>query len=60
MDTLDAERLAATLSPTERAARALELNAEIAASAIPPRPEEAAASRAQAEALRVADMRQTA
>jgi len=60
MDTLIAERLAATLTPSERAARTLELNAEIALGAIPPRPEEAAELRARAAALRNADMRRAA
>ena len=52
MDSLVAERLNAALTAPERAARTLELRAEIAASAIPPRAAEAADLRAQAAAIR--------
>lgn len=52
MDATVAERLAAGLTPAERTARALELNAEIATSAIPPRLDAAASLRERAAALR--------
>lgn len=55
MDALIAERLATALTPCERAARALELTAEIALSAIPPRPNDAAALRARAAVLRAGE-----
>ena len=52
MDGLIAERLDAALTPLERAARSLELRAEIALTAIPPRDAEAAELRARAAAIR--------
>lgn len=52
MDGLIAERLNAALTPTERAARTLELRAEICLSAIPPRETEATELRTNAAALR--------
>jgi hypothetical protein len=51
-DAQSAEIWVAALSPTERAARRLELNAELAASAIPSRREEAKRLHAEATALR--------
>jgi len=52
MDGLVAERIRARLSLAERTARALELRADLFDSAIPPRPVEAEALRAQAAAVR--------
>lgn len=54
-DTRAAEIAIAALSPAERAARRLELKAELAASAIPSRREEAERLRAKAAALRTAE-----
>jgi len=51
-DTRAAELAIAALRPTERAARRLELKAELAASAIPSRREEAERLRVEAEAIR--------
>jgi hypothetical protein len=55
MDGLVAERIHARLAEGERAARALELRAELLAGAIPPRAAEAAGLRAQAKARREGD-----
>lgn len=52
MDTVIAARLSEAMAPAERAARALELRAEVALAAIPPRASEAADLRAQAAAVR--------
>ena len=52
MDGLLAERRDAALTPFERAARTLDLRAELARAAIPPRETEAAEFSAQAAALR--------
>jgi hypothetical protein len=60
MDALVAERLAATLTPAERAACTLELYADIAASAIPPRTDEAAELRRRAAALRATGLQHAA
>jgi hypothetical protein len=57
MDGVIAARLAARTAPAERAARALELRAEIALGALPPRESEAADLRAEAAAVRAAAMR---
>lgn len=52
MDGLLAERMRARLDPSERAARTLELHADLATTAIPPDPPKAAALRAQAARMR--------
>jgi len=53
-DARAAELAIAALTPTERATRRLELQAELAASAIPSRREEAETLRAEAAAIRTA------
>jgi hypothetical protein len=52
MDNLVAERIRARLDPPERAARTLELRADLAATAIPPDPSGAAVLRARAMRIR--------